>query len=40
MTSRKVSRGHCAQIPLAAMILPSEVAWAIELCVIFCTDFG
>jgi hypothetical protein len=29
--SRKVSRGHCAQIPLAATVLPSEVACAIEL---------
>ena len=34
MTSQKVSRGHWAQIPLAAMVLPSEVAWAFELRVI------
>ena len=34
MASRKVSWGHCAQIPLAATVLPREVAWAIELCVI------
>ena len=31
ITSRKVSRGHSAQIPLAATVLPSEVACAIEL---------
>jgi hypothetical protein len=30
----EVSWGHCAQIPLSAMRLPSEVAWAIELRVI------
>ena len=29
--SRKVFRGHGAQIPLAATVLPSEVACAIEL---------
>ncbi len=31
--SRKVSWGHGVQISLAATVLPSEVACAIELCI-------